>query len=234
MRTTQTAQTLRSRFEAFVQTLEDFESIDLLLKNNDPEGKRRADYLFAGRSIILEQKTLEIDPKDKPQKFVERLMREGRMLAFGAISTRQIFQKLPDGQKQYRRLINKLTSVIEAAVSSADKQTRDTRTIFGIPNAAGILVLLNQEAKILTTELIRYRVHELFKRSSIDGSVAYPHNQVVMLISELHPIGRGPIKLLPIETYVNSAGMDPRPATTYCETLKVRWARFNHVPLITQ
>jgi hypothetical protein len=228
------SQSLSARFERFVQTLDGFESIDSLLKTNDPDGKRRADYLCAGRTLILEQKTLKVDPKTKPQKFVDRLMKERGMIVFGTVSTRPIFEKLPDGQKQYRRMIHKLTSVIEAAVSSADKQTRDTRVIFGIPKAAGVLVLLNQEARILTTDLIRYRVHELFKKSAIDGSVRYPHNQVVILISELHPIGKGAVKLLPIETYVNGAGMEPQPAIAYCEMLKARWAQFNGVPLVDQ
>ena len=39
---------LRNRFEAFVRTLDGFESIYALLKDCDPHGKRRADYLRNG------------------------------------------------------------------------------------------------------------------------------------------------------------------------------------------
>ena len=70
---------LKERFEAFVPTLEGFESIDYLLMGNDYAGKQRADYLLNGRTIIIEQKSLEQNPTDKPQKFVERLANEQRL-----------------------------------------------------------------------------------------------------------------------------------------------------------
>lgn len=223
---------LRDRFEVFARTLDGFEDVDVLLKDNDPQGKKRADYLFAGRSIIVEQKTLEIDPKDKPQKFMDRLMEQGRFIAFGRVSTQSIFDKLPDGKKLYRKLIHKITAVIESDVSSADKQTRDTREIFGIPNAAGILVLLNQSAEILEPPLINYRLHQLFKRDEISGGVRYPHNDVVIVISELHPILIGAAKFHRIEIYTNSVTTNRSSALAFANILRQRWAAFNGEPLV--
>jgi hypothetical protein len=59
--------TLLQRFEEFVRTLDGFESVDDLLRNSDVHGRKRADYLLANRSIIIEQKALKDDPHDKPQ-----------------------------------------------------------------------------------------------------------------------------------------------------------------------
>jgi hypothetical protein len=85
---------LKERFEAFVQTLEGFESIDYLLMGNDYAGKQRADYLLNGRTIIIEQKSLEQNPTDKPQKFVERLANEQGFLIYGQVSTNLIFGRM--------------------------------------------------------------------------------------------------------------------------------------------
>lgn len=129
---------LRQRFEAFVQTLERFESIDSLLKKDDRPGMKRADYLFNNRQFVVEQKSLEIDPNDKPQKFVNRLMEENKVIVFGQVSTKMIFDKMPDGKKYQHELVLRLTRGIEKVISHADKQTRDTREIFSVLAATGI------------------------------------------------------------------------------------------------
>src|SRR6266446_2962992 len=129
---------LRERFESFVKTLDGFEDIDALLKNCDLPNRKRADYLFSGRNIIVEQKALEVDPIEKPQKFIDQLMAQGRFIAYGQVSTKVIFDKLPDGEELQRQLVLKLSKVLDGLVSRADKQTRDTREIFSIQNAIGV------------------------------------------------------------------------------------------------
>ena len=151
-----------------MKTLDGFEDIDDLLRETDPLGKKRADYLVSDRTIIVEEKALEIDPSDKPQKYMDRLMGENRFIAYGTVSTKQVFDKLPDGEKLHKTLIHRLTSVLEGIASNADKQTRDTREIFAIPDAAGILVILNQAAQTLTPDLVEYRIQDLFMRVPVE------------------------------------------------------------------
>jgi hypothetical protein len=225
---------LKARFQEFVKTLDGFEDIDALLKDHDPPGKKRADYLFSERTIIVEQKTLETDPNDKPQKYMDRLMEENRFIGFGTFSTKQVFDKLPDGDKLYKTLIHKFTSVIEGIASNADKQTRDTRDIFGIPNAAGVLVLLNEAAQILTPDLLEYRMQDLFKTDTRDGSVRYPHYDMIIVISELHPVHVGLTKYIPTKRYINSTARQRERAIAFSEKLTAGWAAFNGVPLIRQ
>jgi hypothetical protein len=139
---------LKARFEQFERTLDDFEEIDSLLKGRDPPGKRRADYLFSNRSIIVEQKALETDPIEKQRRYLDRLRSENRIIGWGTFALdKDDFYKLQDGEKLYRALLDKTTSGIEGIASLADKQTRDTREIFGIPNAARILMILNEAAQ---------------------------------------------------------------------------------------
>jgi hypothetical protein len=113
---------LRERFDAFIKTLLGFESIDELLKDAHLEGKKRADYLLDNRQIIIEQKVLEDDPTDKAQKFIDRLLKERGILAYGTHSTDRIFASMPDGDEQKKRMILSITKGLEAGFADADKQ----------------------------------------------------------------------------------------------------------------
>jgi hypothetical protein len=222
---------LRSRFEQFVRTLDGFEDIDALLKERDPRGKRRADYLFSNRSIIVELKTLESDPCDKAQNYLRRLVEENRLVGgYGTfVIDKDTFRGLPDGERLYRNLLYKTSSRLEEIASDADKQTRDTREIFGITEAAGILIVLNQGAQSLIPELLDYRIQDLFKVRNRDGSVRFPHNDMVMVISELHPIRIGSATLLPTRRYVNSTARQREQAIAFTDKLTAAWAAFNGV-----
>ena len=123
---------LLRRFEVFVQTLEGYENVDELLRHQEPHGRKRADYLFEGRTIIVEQKELAIDPADRPQKFIEKIIHERGIIFWGTLSSKAIFSKLPDGEELQRRMVLDIAKVIDGDVANADKQARGTREIFGI------------------------------------------------------------------------------------------------------
>jgi hypothetical protein len=224
---------LKERFQKFVRTLDGFEDIDALLKDRDPAGKKRADYLFSERTIIVEQKVLETNPSEKTQNYLDRFMGENRIIGWGTFALdKDDFCELPDGERLYRNLLHKMTSRIEEIASDADKQTRDTRDIFGISNAAGVLVILNEAAQMLIPELLEYRIQDLFKNDTLDGSVRYPHNDMVIVISELHPVHVGLTRYLPIKRYINSTARQRDRAIAFSEKLQAGWAAFNRAPLI--
>jgi hypothetical protein len=226
---------LKDRFERFVTTLDGFEDIDALLKKCDPAGKRRADYLFSGRNVIVEQKTLETDPGDKAQNYVHRLIEENRLaVGYGTfVIDKDTFRDLPDGEKLYKNLLHKTSSRLEKIASDADKQTKGTREIFGLSDAAGVLVILNQGAESLIPELLDYRIQDLFKVDN-SGSVRFPRNDMIMVISELHPVRIGPTTLLPTRRYVNSTARQRERAIAFTDKLTAAWAAFNGVPEIRE
>lgn len=77
------------------------------------------------------------DPAGKPQAFVQRLAEEGRVLFWGTLGTEVIFRKMADGEAQKKRMFDHLTRGLTDGIEAADQQTRDTREIFGIPDAVG-------------------------------------------------------------------------------------------------
>lgn len=224
---------LREKFEDFIATFDGCENIDVLLKGAPHEGLKRADYLFAGRSIIVEQKTLEFDPVDKPQQFIEKLRKERRVIVYGTVSTDFIFSKMSDGELQKGRMFDFLTRQLDTDVAAADKQTRDTRTIFNIPDAVGVLVILNENAKTLTPDVMRYGIQRPYTKRQVDGSWRYPHNIGVIVISEVHSLTdeRG-ATLLPIMHFSRTGPESENIFTPFYHWLAELWARYNGVPLI--
>lgn len=223
---------LRERFEDFVTSLEGFESIDKLLRGNDPEGKKRADYLLSDRSIIVEQKTLTVDPADRPEKFIQKLVEERGIVVYGQISTDMIFRKLPDGQAQKGKMFDAMTCQIDTDVANGDKQTRDTRDIFNIPDALGVLIILNENAKTLEPDIIRYGVQRSYAKLQ-EGKFRYPHNQGVIVISELHQLNwcektRTPLVL----TFCRDDDRYKRRFIDFSNKLSRYWAWFNGAPFV--
>ncbi len=224
---------LRERFQDFVTTLDGFESVDALLAGNDPHGMKRADYLFDGRTIIVEQKILEADPADKPQKFVERLVQDGRVLFYGTLSTDVIFNEMRDGDRLKRQMFDKLTSRLDADLSNADKQTRDTRTIFNIPDAVGVVVILNEGAKTLVPDTIRLGLARTLCKTLPDGSYRYPSNAGVILLSDLHSFNTGDgLRLIPMLQFSHPNQRRVDEFAAFAAMLTARWAAFNGVPIV--
>lgn len=178
---------LQQRFESLLRTMEGLESVDTLLSGSPHETRKRADYLLWNRRVIVEQKVLLADQAHRPQRFIDRLMAQGRFLLYGQLSSDAIFRGLPDGEELKRDMFLSMTKSLEDTVAAADKQTRDTRAIFSIPNAVGMLVILNEGAPSLVPELIRFGLSHVFtKKREEDGLLRYPHNDGVIVISSTH------------------------------------------------
>jgi hypothetical protein len=224
---------LRERFEDFISTLDGYENIDDLMKERDPSGKQRADYLLADRSIIVEQKTLETDPAQKPQRYVENLVERGKLIFWGTLSTDAIFRQMPDGQRYKYEMFQKLTKVLADVVAKADKQTRETREIFDIPDALGVLVILNENARTLIPDTIRFGLEVAFSKKHADGQLRYVNNTGVIVISELHTVNESAgTRLVPLMNFTHSAATDVDQFMAFRDTLFTRWAAFNQAPLI--
>jgi hypothetical protein len=87
---------LQERFESFVKTVRAFESVDdELLRSARHKNKKRADYLLWERQIIVEQKVLSYDPFERAQRFINRLMSQRGVIAYGTVSTNRVFARLP-------------------------------------------------------------------------------------------------------------------------------------------
>ncbi len=226
---------LRERFDAFIKTVRGFESIDELLKDTHIEGKKRADYLLDDRKIIVEQKVLEHDPADKAQKFINRLMKERGVLTYGTHSTDHIFARMPDGEEQKKRMLLSITKGLEASFADADKQIQETRKIFSVPDAVGMVLILNVAAPTLRPDLISWGLSQVLAKRKNDSSIRYPHTDGVVMISEAHTdISTRGRRGAPCYSSPSPHTKSESAVRAFSESLIHAWAAFNKVPVVRQ
>jgi hypothetical protein len=176
--------TLKARFESFMSALGGVENIDTLMKRCNLPGRQRADYLAFDRRVIIEQKSLDVDPDQKVQSFIDDLIRERGPLAIGQASltsVARILEGLPDGYNRKRRLYEKLTKGIDDILAKADKQTADTRLTFALPLSLGVgmVVILNESAQILEPDYVVSRVWDTLHKRSATGKLRYQNNELL-------------------------------------------------------
>jgi hypothetical protein len=217
---------LKQRFETFIRTFEGFEDIDAVLKGQDLPGKRRADYLLRDRAIIVEQKILEKDPTDRPQRFGHKLMQQGRILVYGTVPLKGFSESVQ------REFVLDLAKNLDAITAKADRQTEDTRDIFSIPDALGVLVILNENAGMLDPQVIHYALANVFQKKTADGSLRYPANDGVILIPEAHAIDTPHGPRIPLMKFTSPQGRANERFLQFCDDLFETWSNFNGVPLI--
>ncbi len=126
--------TLRERFEEFILSLNGVESVDRLMAQCDLPGRKRADYLALNRQVIIEQKSLDIDPHQKVPEFFEKNTSLDNVVHGDLTALSHLLRQLPEGTKLGRDLYRSLTKGLDYILSHADKQTRDTRKTFLIPH----------------------------------------------------------------------------------------------------
>jgi hypothetical protein len=218
--------TLKDRFQSFIRAFDGCEDIDVLLKGRDLPGKNRADYLLRGRAVIVEQKSLETDPVARPQNYANKLMAEGRLVAYGTVSTKMLPENLQ------REIVLDLGKNLDAVVAKADRQTEDTRAIFAIPGALGVLVILNEKAGMLDPRVVHCALANVFQKEAADGSLRYPATDGVILIPEAHAIDTPYGRRIPLPRFTSPHRRANDRFLEFSDALFAAWSRFNGVPLI--
>lgn len=163
---------LEDRFIQFFSSWPGAEKIDDIVPFGAFPNRRRADFLLANRSIIVELKTLKTDTSPKIDKELDRHRdRDDFPVIYGPVELQKILQHMPDREDINRRIYRNVTRSIEDAIRSAEIQVQDTKEILNLPNAIGLTVLLNEDIEILSPNIAGRKVSELLCRTRSDGSI---------------------------------------------------------------
>jgi hypothetical protein len=213
-------------------SLGDFaESIDALTVATQIPGRKKADYLARDRTVIIEQKSIDHDVDAQVRIFLKELTCQHGPLDWEHVTLAGIIDavaKLPSGNPFRRRLLTILTKRIDDYLAEADKQTRDTRLTFSIPNAIGVLVVLNEHAPLIEPDYFTSKAWNMLRKEAEPGRLRYPHNQVVLLISEAHRIpSEDGTEMIPVETIFSDAAVQNSSADLFAIEFRQRWAEFN-------
>lgn len=145
-----------------------------------------ADYGFLSDGVVVELKCLERDTRSEPtfKDRVNALHRqwefEGKIARPSQAGTYRVHTKdLPPecGEQVRNILVNRLRAVVK----KANQQIRETKQELAIPEAKGLLLLVNDDDKIFSVDGILYCLNRILNRnySSINGVVLLTVNQAV-------------------------------------------------------
>jgi len=225
---------LEHRLLAFLRLWPAAEAIDDLPIPST--GPKRADFLLAGRAVVVEVKSLSADPSHKVESTLEpHRDRPQFPLFYGEVAVAKVVAHLPDGDQIMKQLAQRLTRSVERAFRDADKQIASTKAIFGIPEADGVLLLVNEGVEVLSPEVIAWQLTQMLQKRGSDSQVRYPNVSLIWVLSEAHrldhPAGIG-VQLLPALLMAS----EDRPPTACTEALvdalQPAWAAFNKLPLV--
>lgn len=226
--------TLEKRFFRFLDTLPGAENIDQLAIPAGHKDTQKGDFFLGGRRAIVEVKTLQADPEGKVEQTIEPLRSRSEMPVFyGQVEVSNVLKYFPEKEAIERKIYERVSRSIEQAVRSADKQILATKTAFGVPDAMGLLVFLNELVELLTPELIARKTGEMLVKRSADGALRYPNIAGAIIITECHVAQE--IKFTNALPFVllegPAAGVFPE-YQLITESLMHGWSVFNGVPLI--
>lgn len=110
---------------------------------------------------------------------------------------------------------------------------KDTKVQFDVPHAAGVLVIVNEAAVALNSEVVAYKVWQVFGKTKADGTSRYPDVAAVLLLCELHEVhGTKYQKAFPIVTMLGPGAASSATLGADLDGLVMRWATFNNATLI--
>lgn len=220
-----TSESLEARFTRFLEGLPGAESIDRLELPVDPTHRRKADFLLAHRQVIVELKTLTEDTSHKIEALADQHRdRDDWPLFYGKANVRKVLANLPDGDAIYRKMVNAIGRSVETVVRSAEEQVTHTKRVLNLPNAATVLVILNESIEVLDPNVVGHRVAQLMRRPRTGSSNAEKLD-FVMLMFESHVIGLVQGRPAVPFILINGEGKDKFPwFSAFHKDLVQRWA----------
>jgi hypothetical protein len=222
------AESLESRFTEFLKSLPGSESIDALTLPVDPRHRRKADFLLADRKIIVELKTLTTDTSPKIELAVEKHRhREEFPLFYGTTDLQRVLAHLPDGDAINRNIYMSITRSVEDNVRSAEEQISHTRQVLDLPNAIGLLVILNETVQVLDPTLVGHRVANLMRRTRT-GNSSSATLDFTWLLFESHSLGSNSrLPTFPSMLICGERAASFPEFVAFHNNVQRRWAAFN-------
>ncbi len=177
---------LEDRFLSFLSSLDGAESIDDDVAEIDLEYRERADFLLNGRKIVLEVKSLKDDPEYKVEERLEKhRIREEFPLFYGTRDLKDVLKHLPGGDQINQEVFHALTRSIQGGVEKADRQIASTKESLGLPDACGVVAILNEEIGILSPNVIAFAVQRVLSKKK-DGDLRYRNISYALILNESH------------------------------------------------
>jgi hypothetical protein len=225
---------LEERFINFAKNLDGAESIDDIQLTPEQEKAKKADFLFNYRKVICELKSLKKDMKDKVDNILLPYQdRPEWPVFYGEWELSKVLSYMPDGKQINRKIFDAVTSAIEGLIRDANKQIKTTKITFNVPDAGGLLAILNDMVEILSPDVIAYKVWELLQKRTSKGGVRFSEISVIWILNQTHFTQLShTLRGIPSIIFVNNHTKDSAGVEGFVNTLQAKWAAFNRLPII--
>jgi hypothetical protein len=216
----------------FVRSVPGAEMIDDLPMTREQQAAKKADVFFEGRTIIAEVKLLATDTAPKVEAILAPYRdTEHWPVFYGQWPISKILAHLPDREKLHRKIYDEVTTSVANLVRDANRQIRQTKESFALPDARGVLIVLNDTIDILSPEVIAHKVAESLNKRTSTRAIRFPEIGDSWLLCETHstpvtPALKGLLSVVLDHPLVKDDGTLER----FVDSLQQRWAAYNRMP----
>lgn len=145
----------------------------------------KADYLLGNRGLVAELKTLNGDPHDRMElRLKERFAKPDAPIVFGTLGVSKVVEGLYDRDALSKTLVDVAGRAIRRHMQKANGQIAAIKTRLDLPNAGGLLILMNDAEPMIDASAIVYAIKSAF--DTVEGG--YPHITNVWASVESHRV----------------------------------------------
>ena len=204
------------------------DAIDSLNLTKEQAAADHADYFLQDRHIVVEIKSLQTDTAPKMESILAPHMERAEFQQVAARGLDAVLDSVPDGDEIRNTLYRAITESVEGAVEKANRQIRETKRTFNIPDAYGLLVMLNDAVLILPPTTVAKRVGQCFTKRTATGEPRFVEIDAAWLLNERHLTkiaGRNAVMDLILQNSQNNRG---KYTSAVADLLSEQWAAFNN------
>ncbi len=164
---------------------------------------QNADYFFEKRQIVGELKCLEEEMGPKVQEYIDKMLKDRKLIFYGKLRLDYVLRNHPRKEEINREINELVTSSLEDCVEKANRQIRETKEHFSLPNARGFLFIVNNSNLVLAPKNAFWNLHRMLNKKKPDGSIRYESINYIVYTSDNHYIQEGGMTYLPFLKLIN-------------------------------
>lgn len=217
---------LNQRVLTFLRQFPGSEDLDALPPPSGHAPDQRADFLLNGRTAIAEVKEVRSDRLEPLRRHLSDAIQLGEVpLPTADTPLGEFLAKLPNGEALNRLLHEAQRDALEPAVRDANRQIRATRRAWGLPQAHGVLVLVNETADVLDPSVLGTLCGLVLHKKGPNGSRFECIDSIVCL-GTTHRLSTERGLALPVFCVATDPRSDDETITNLEERLMQGWSDF--------
>src|ERR1700752_3303199 len=184
-------ESLLNRFCNFLNAQAGAECIDSLTLTTEQAAAKHADYFLQDRHVIVEIKSLETDTGARMNPILAPHLERPEFHKLDSLGIDAVLDMISDGDALRDTLYASITDSVEGAVEKANRQIRETKRTFNLPDAYGLFVLLNDTVLILDPKKVGKRVAESLMKRTDNDEKRFTEIDAAWLLNERHVVDLG-------------------------------------------